>query len=119
MNKKELVQLLAKTTGMPQGDVAAVVDGCFKTIADVLCRGERITIRNFGSFSVRKRAARRARNLSNQQIIEVPEHCVVNFEPSENFAKIIRENDTLNALLKSGHDFRFRKPSAKDPPYSS
>ncbi len=116
MNKKELVSMLAKSTGMQQGDVAAVVEGCFKTMADVLCRGERVTIRNFGSFSIRKRAARRARNLANQQMMEVPEHCVVDFEPSENFAKVIRESEKLNQMLKSGHSFKLRSPPAPDTP---
>ena len=113
MNKKELVSTLAKSTGMQQGDVEAVVAGCFKTIADVLCRGERITIRNFGSFAVRKRAARLARNMASKEMMEVPEHCVVDFAPSENFAKIIRENENLKQLLLSGHNFKLR--SAPDP----
>jgi DNA-binding protein HU-beta len=117
MNKNELINTIAKATGIPTKDVKAVVEACFKIMEDSLTKGDRVVIRNFGSFSVRKRAARRARNMATQQMMEVPAHCVVNFEPSEILAERIRNHENILQLMNAGHDFKLRKASVdKSPP---
>ena len=64
---------------------ASAIDQAVKTLvehmSETLAAGGRIEVRGFGSFSVRKRAARRARNPKTGESVQVGEHCRVHFKP--------------------------------------
>jgi DNA-binding protein HU-beta len=76
MNKTELITKLAKKTGLTQAKAAETVDAIFNAhkglIASELGRGSKVTLPGFGSFSVRKRAAREGRNPATGKTIRIP-----------------------------------------------
>lgn len=74
MNKSDLITKIAKINPeLYQKDANKIVNVFFNTISSALIRNERIEIRGFGIFDVKKREARIARNPRNGEIVAVPE----------------------------------------------
>lgn len=73
MTKSGLIEALAaRMKHLPQKDLEVVVNTIFEAMTDALCRDERVEIRGFGSFSVRKRHARQGRNPKTGHAVDVP-----------------------------------------------
>lgn len=76
MNKSELVAKLAKKTGLTQAKAAEAVDAIFNPskglLVAELAAGKKVTLPGFGSFFVRKRAARKGRNPATGKQITIP-----------------------------------------------
>ncbi len=78
MNKTELVEKVAKKTGLTLKDAKIVVDAIFSTvpkegiIASELNRGNKVQITGFGTFQIRKRRKREGRNPQTGEPIEIP-----------------------------------------------
>lgn len=73
MTKSELVEQLAeKNTWLTRKDSEMVVNLVFDSITEALKRGEKVEIRGFGSFTVRERGAREARNPKSGEIVKIP-----------------------------------------------
>lgn len=76
MNKTELITKLAKKTGLTQSKAAEAVDAIFNAskglVAAELSKGQKVTLPGFGSFSLRKRAARQGRNPATGATIKIP-----------------------------------------------
>jgi len=62
MNKSELVQVVAEKLGATKRDAEASLNAVVEAIQESLVKGEKIQLVGFGSFEVRKRAARKGRN---------------------------------------------------------
>jgi len=74
LNKSDLITKIAKINPeLYQKDANKIVNVFFNTISSALIRNERIEIRGFGIFDVKKREARIARNPRNGEIVAVPE----------------------------------------------
>jgi DNA-binding protein HU-beta len=71
MNKSELVEAVAKATGSSKQAAAASVDAVFDSIGSALKKGDKVSITGFGTFEVRQRAARTARNPQTGETIKV------------------------------------------------
>jgi DNA-binding protein HU-beta len=72
MNKQQLIDAAADTAGLSKTDMAAALDGVLDTITESLKSGEKVTITGFGSFEVRERSARTARNPQTGEQVRVP-----------------------------------------------
>ncbi len=72
MNKQQLIDAAADTAELSKTDMAAALDGLLDTITESLRAGEKVTITGFGSFEVRERSARTARNPQTGDTVEVP-----------------------------------------------
>ncbi len=72
MNKRELVDKVAAKTDMGKGKVGDAVEAVFNEIAGALKDGERVQLTGFGTFEVRERKARQARNPQTGESIQVP-----------------------------------------------
>ena len=70
-NKAELVDNVAKVTGLTKKDATAAVDAVFSSIQDDLKKGEKVQLIGFGNFEVRERAARKGRNPQTGEEIEI------------------------------------------------
>ncbi|MBF7125898.1 HU family DNA-binding protein [Pediococcus pentosaceus] len=70
-NKAELVDNVAKVTGLTKKDATAAVDAVFSSIQDDLKKGEKVQLIGFGTFEVRNRAARKGRNPQTGKEIEI------------------------------------------------
>ena len=77
--------------GVTKKDCALIVDGFLNAVKQALAEGEHIEIRGFGTFKVRRRKARSARNPRTGEAVEVPARQVPVFKPSKNLkAKVQR-----------------------------
>jgi integration host factor subunit beta len=81
MIKSELVLKLAeKNPHLYQRDVENIVNAILDTIADALARGDRVELRGFGAFSVKKREARTGRNPRTGEAVAVSEKAIPVFK---------------------------------------
>jgi DNA-binding protein HU-beta len=92
MTKADIVSTIAKNTGIEKVNVLAVVEGFMEAIMGSMNNGENVYLRGFGSFVVRKRAAKAARHIKNETTIIIPERFVPTFKPSRYFAEKMRTN---------------------------
>ena len=85
MTKAEIVTEIAKTTGIERKDVLKTVEAFMETVKESLTREENVYLRGFGSFIVKKRAQKTARNISKNTTIIIPEHNIPAFKPAKIF----------------------------------
>ena len=87
MTKADLVERVADAIGpgISRRDYALVIDAFLAAVQDALVQGEGIEIRGFGTFKVRRRKARIARNPRTGERVEVPARNVPVFQPSKHF----------------------------------
>ena len=72
MNKAELIAAIAAKTGDTKKAAEASVNAFVETVADALVKGDKVQLVGFGSFEVRKRAARKGRNPQTKEEIKIP-----------------------------------------------
>ena len=85
MTKAEIATEIAKTTGIDKASVVAVIEQFMTTVKDSLAHGNNVYLRGFGSFIVKKRAEKTARNISKNTTIIIPAHNVPAFKPASSF----------------------------------
>lgn len=71
MNKSELVDAVASATDSSKSQAQAAVDAVIDSITDALKKGDKVALTGFGTFEVRDRAARTARNPQTGETIQV------------------------------------------------
>ncbi len=72
MNKAELIAAMAATAGSTLKDAAARFNAVVEVVTDSLVKGDKVQLVGFGSFEVRKRAARKGRNPQTKEEIKIP-----------------------------------------------
>ena len=80
MNKAELINAVAEKTGLAKKDSEKALNATFDTITASLEAGEKVQLVGFGSFEVKKRAARIGRNPKSKESIEIPASVVPVFK---------------------------------------
>ncbi len=83
MNKAELVDSVADAADLSKASAARAVDAVTDAIANVLKNDEQVTLVGFGTFSVRKRAARSGRNPRTGETINIKASNVPAFKPGK------------------------------------
>ena len=83
MTKAELVEEVSRVSDLTKKHSEVIVDTVFKSIIDALHRGEKIELRGFGSFRLRKREPRKGRNPRTGESVEVPGKRVPYFKPGK------------------------------------
>ncbi|HTO17331.1 MAG TPA: HU family DNA-binding protein [Edaphocola sp.] len=96
MRKADMVAKIAEKTGIPKVDVLVTLETFFKETKEALVDGEAVYIRGFGSFIVKKRAAKIGRNIKKNIAVEIPEHLIPAFKPAKEFMESIK-TDGKNA----------------------
>jgi DNA-binding protein HU-beta len=92
MTKADIVSAVSRRTGVDKASVAASVEGFMSEIIESMSNGENVYLRGFGSFVVKKRAAKAARHIKNETTILIPERHVATFKPSSYFADNLKNN---------------------------
>ncbi len=92
MTKADIVDVIASATGLTKVETEAVVDGFISTVINSLKEGKNIEIRGFGSFKVKKRRGRMARNPRTGEQVRVEEHYVPLFKVSKELKGLVNEN---------------------------
>jgi nucleoid DNA-binding protein len=89
MTKADLVEEVSGKTGLTRTDVAVVVDAFLEAVKKSLENGSNIEIRGFGTFKIKQRKARKARNPRTGEEVPVPDRKVPVFRPSNEFKALI------------------------------
>lgn len=86
MTKADIVSEIAKGTGAEKAQVQAIVEAFMENIKCALENNHNVYLRGFGSFIVKRRAQKVARNISKNTTITIPEHNIPAFKPAKSFA---------------------------------
>ncbi len=89
MTKADIVSEIAKSTGVEKVQVQAIVEAFMESIKTSLTQKNNVYLRGFGSFIVKKRAKKVARNISKNTTITIPEHNIP-FKPAKSFAAKVK-----------------------------
>jgi integration host factor subunit beta len=89
MTKAELVEEVSRVSDLTKKHSEVIVDTVFKSIIDALHRGEKIELRGFGSFRLRRREPRKGRNPKTGDKVDVPPKKVPYFKPGKELKDLI------------------------------
>ncbi|MBS1588759.1 MAG: integration host factor subunit beta [Bacteroidetes bacterium] len=90
MRKADVVSSIAEKTGIPKVDILVALEAFFKEVKTSLIEGEPVYVRGFGSFILKKRAAKIGRNIKKNIAVEIPEHFIPAFKPAKEFVQSIK-----------------------------
>lgn len=85
MTKADIVNEIAMTTGIDRASVLAVVENFMTVVKDSLANGENVYLRGFGSFILKERMEKTARNISKNTTLIIPAHKIPFFKPADCF----------------------------------
>ena len=91
MTKADIVNEIAQQTGIEKVEVLAVVEAFMGTVKASLIKGEPVYLRGFGSFIVKHRAQKAARNITKKTTINIPAHDVPAFKPAKVFVAALQK----------------------------
>ena len=91
MTKADIVNEISKTTGLDKASVLETLEKFMEVVKDSLANGENVYLRGFGSFVVKKRAQKTARNISKNTTIIIPEHNIPAFKPAKTFTIAVKK----------------------------
>ncbi|MCH5347374.1 MAG: integration host factor subunit beta [Muribaculaceae bacterium] len=91
MTKAEIVNEISKTTGLDKANVLETIEQFMKIVKGSLASGNNVYLRGFGSFIVKTRMEKTARNISKNITITIPEHKIPAFKPSKVFMEEVRK----------------------------
>ena len=90
MTKADIVNEISKNTGIEKVTVQKSVEAFMETVKDSLVDGKNVYLRGFGSFVVKKRAEKTARNISKNTTIIIPAHNIPSFKPAKTFVSKVK-----------------------------
>lgn len=91
MTKADIVNEICESTGIEKVTVQKAVEAFMETVKESLTQDKNVYLRGFGSFIVKKRASKVARNISKNTTVIVPEHFIPSFKPAEIFYEQVKE----------------------------
>jgi len=94
MIKSDIVNIVSNATGLTKVETETALDGFIQSIISSLEKGEKVEIRGFGSFVVKKRNAREARNPATNEIVNLEDRYIPSFKVS----KILKEKINKSVL---------------------
>lgn len=92
MTKADIVNEISKNTGVEKVLVQKTVEAFMESIKDSLADGTNVYLRGFGSFIVKQRAEKTARNISKNTTIKIPAHNIPAFKPAKTFVTEVKNN---------------------------
>ena len=100
MTKADIVNEIAKSTGVEKVQVQAIVEAFMDSVKGAMIKGENVYLRGFGTFNLKKRATKTARNITQKETIIVPEHYIPAFKPCPEFQTRVAEVKELKEKTK-------------------
>jgi integration host factor subunit beta len=97
MTKAELVEEVSRVSDLTKKHSEVIVDTVFRSIIEALHRGEKIELRGFGSFRLRKREPRKGRNPKTGDKVDVPPKKVPYFKPGKELKELINKDPAAPA----------------------
>ncbi|MBQ1858662.1 MAG: integration host factor subunit beta [Paludibacteraceae bacterium] len=90
MTKADLINEMAISTGYDKKTVSVIVESFMEGVKGSLAKGESVYLRGFGTFTLKTRKAKIARNISKNTSIQVPEHKIAFFKAASELAEAVR-----------------------------
>ncbi len=101
MTKADIVNEIAKSTGTDKVLVQKIVESFMDSIKDSLMKNEPVYLRGFGSYIIKPREEKVARNISKNTTINIPAHGTPAFKPAKSFVeKVIESVDVIKEEIK-------------------
>lgn len=91
MTKADVVNEISKNTGIEKVTVQKTVEAFMETVKGNLVKGNNVYLRGFGSFVIKRRAEKTARNISRNTTIIIPAHNIPSFKPSKSFVSKVKD----------------------------
>ncbi|MEE0235164.1 MAG: HU family DNA-binding protein [Bacteroidales bacterium] len=90
MTKADIVKEIAASTGIEKQVVLQVVEGLMETIKTSMINGDEVFLRGFGSFIIKHRAEKAARNITKNTTMVIPAHNIPAFKPAKSFVEKVK-----------------------------
>ena len=90
MTKADIVKEIAASTGIERQVVLSVVEGMMENIKSSMINGQEVFLRGFGSFIIKHRAEKTARNISKNTTMVIPDHNIPAFKPAKSFMEKVK-----------------------------
>lgn len=90
MTKADIVKDIAASTGIEKQVVLQVVEGLMETIKTSMINGDEVFLRGFGSFIIKHRAEKAARNITKNTTMVIPAHNIPAFKPAKSFVEKVK-----------------------------
>ena len=90
MTKADIVNEIAKNTGIDKATVLTTVEAFMETVKDSLAKNENVYLRGFGSFVIKQRAEKTASKISKNTTIIIPAHNIPSFKPAKTFVSVVK-----------------------------
>ena len=91
MTKADIINEISSNTGISKKDVSAVVEGFMESIKNsLLNEKENVYLRGFGSFIIKHRAQKAARNITQKTTLTIPAHDIPAFKPAKSFVEEVK-----------------------------
>ena len=95
MTKADIVNAISENTGIEKMVVQKTVEAFMESVKGSLIKGEDVFLRGFGSFIVKRRAEKTARDMANEKSIIIPAHNIPAFKPAKAFVAEVKENNKV------------------------
>ncbi len=99
MTKAEVINEIVNRTGIGKAEVQQTVETFFKVMKNSMVEGNNVYFRGFGSFILKKRAKKIARNISKNTAMEIPAHYIPKFKPAKTFADKVKKSEAIKKNL--------------------
>lgn len=90
MTKADIVNEISKDLGVEKRMVQEIVEAFMENVRNSLIENNPVYLRGFGSFIIKKRATKVARNISKNTTITIPEHNIPAFKPAKSFVAKVK-----------------------------
>ena len=90
MTKADIVNEVAKATGIEKATVQIVVESFMESVKNSLAKKNPVVLRGFGSFIIKHRAEKAARNITKETTMVIPAHDIPAFKPAKVFVNSIK-----------------------------
>lgn len=91
MTKADVVKKIAEKTNIEKTVVLTTVEAFMDVVKESLSNHEHVYLRGFGSFIIKKRAKKTARNIRQDETIIIPEHDIPAFKPAKTFVNDVKK----------------------------
>ena len=92
MTKAEIVAQISRQSGIEKAVVQTVVEAFMENVKESMIAGNDVFLRGFGSFIIKRRAEKTARNISKNTTIKIPAHNIPAFKPAKSIVNAVKEN---------------------------
>ncbi len=101
MTKSEIIREISGSIDLSKEQIDAVLVKFMEEVKNANISGKSVFFRGFGTFGIRNRAAKKARNISKNESMDIPASCIPSFKPCKEYMKSVMDNVKPDVKSKS------------------